>query len=468
YLAYKMETQKRLEEITDKLEGTIWQEFQYYSATTETPKELDESQENYYLSPGIFDILDEYYIIPEIESAVKDLKGKLKDKAIWKKALGFVNSKINSGLKHKEFKLFKATVLCRMNRYTEAIKLIDEEIGYEQYKDDEGTYLASSFILVFSYTALGSANEALEIIDEMFEIYPDHPISLAAKALVYGYSMIYDFDVGKVNDDYVLDLIDDAIRTDSNIVNKARYSQFKATVLEQMKKNEEALEEVEIGLELTEDVVDLFYSKSKILAELGRYDEAMEVLEETMNRYPDNRKYLLMQKAYVHKMQGDYESGLDIITELTKTYPEEVDFYNNKAYWHIYIYNENMEKGIEDEENKKAAIRDIKFLTEKVPSEGNYFDSYGEILMIIGDYENAIKMYEKAIKTEPNGWFVPASYLGLGKCHEKLGNYEEAEVNFQKARKIVRYCFCHIKHKKEWIDEIEHHLKKVSELKQRS
>jgi tetratricopeptide (TPR) repeat protein len=175
-----------------------------------------------------------------------------------------------------------------------------------------------------------------------------------------------------------------------------------------------------------------------------------------------------MQKAYLYKMQGDIESGLDIITELTKNYPDYLDFFNNKAYWHAYIYKQKTEQGIEDEENKIKAVETIKFLTEKVPQEGNYFDSYGEILMITGDYENAIKMYEKAIKTEPNGWFIPASHVGLGKCYEKLGNYGEAKENFQKARKIVRYCFCHVKNKKEWIEEIEYHLNKLKELQQES
>ena len=468
YLAYKMETQKRLEEITDKLEGTIWQEFQYYSAATEAPKDLDETQENYYLSPQIFDILEEYYMIPANASAIKEGKKRLKDKMQYKKALGYVNSKINGGLNNKEFMLFKARVLCQMNRYTEAIKLIDNVIKYEKSRDDEGIYLSSSFILVFSYTALGNTTEALDIVEEMFELYPDHPISLAAKALVYGYSIIYDFDIGKVNNDYVLDLIDDLIRMDSNISNMARYYQLKATVLEQMQKYEEALEEIEIAMEMTDEIVDMYSYKLKILGELKRYDEAFEVLEDAMKQHPDNLKHLLMQKAYLYKMQGDFESGLNIVTELTKSYPDYVDFFNNKAYWHAYIYNQKREKGIDDEENKIAAVETIKHLTEKVPQEGNYFDSYGEILMITGDYEDAIKKYEKAIKTEPNGWFVPASYVGLGKCYEKLGNYGEAEENFQKARKIVRYCFCHVKHKEEWIEDIEYYLNKLKELQQES
>jgi hypothetical protein len=43
----------------------------------------------------------------------------------------------------------------------------------------------------------------------------------------------------------------------------------------------------------------------------------------------------------------------------------------------------------------------------------------------------------------------------MGKCNEKLGFYDKAEVNFEKARKIGRYCSCHIKNRKEWIEEIE-------------
>ncbi|MFX1346805.1 MAG: tetratricopeptide repeat protein, partial [Promethearchaeota archaeon] len=135
-----------------------------------------------------------------------------------------------------------------------------------------------------------------------------------------------------------------------------------------------------------------------------------------------------------------------------------------KAYWHIYIYSENRDKGVDDEENKNAAIKTIKALTEKAPYEGNYFDSYGEILMTIGDYENSIKLYKKAIKTEPTGWFIPSSHVGLGKCYEQLGMYDKAKTHFQEARKIVRYCFCHIKHKKEWIDDIEYHMKKLADL----
>ena len=468
YLAYKMETQKKLDDITDKLEGTIWRDFQHYSTASEPPKTYDEDHENYYLSPHILEILDDNYIIPSISAVVRKTKKVLKNKnMLYNKALNYVNSSIRKGFDNVEMKLFKSIVLCHLNKFYEAIDLIDKEIDFEQYQDEERIYVASSFILAYSYTALGNVEDALKVVDKVYRIYPESPILLAAKALIYGYSIIYNFDVKEGSDDSVLDLIDEVIRIDPKISNKARYLQFKSILMEQMDKEEEALEEIDSALDLTEDILDLYSSKSKLLSSLGKHDKALNLLEETMNKFPDSKRHLLMQKAYVYKMAGDIQSGLDIITHLTETYPKEIEFNNHKAYWHIFIYKENRDKGIEDEENKTAAIETIKSLTEKAPEEGAYIDTYGEILMITGDYENAIKMYEKAIETEPNGWWLPASYLGIGKCNEKLGFYEKAEENFKKARQIVRYCFCHIKNRKEWIEEIEYHIKKINELRQK-
>ena len=64
----------------------------------------------------------------------------------------------------------------------------------------------------------------------------------------------------------------------------------------------------------------------------------------------------------------------------------------------MYIYDQKKKQGIEDEEYKKAAIETIKELTEIIQDEGNYFDSYGEILYITGDYKKSIEMYKKALE----------------------------------------------------------------------
>lgn len=465
YLAYKIETEKKLEEITDKLEGSIWQEFQYYSSSAEPSKTYEESNENFFLYPKIFDILDIYYVTPEILNIQKKSKDLLHEKE-YDKALELVNSNIDAGLKDIKFLLFKAIVLCHMNKELQVINLIEEEIDYEQYRNDERIYVTASFILAFSYTALGKVKEALKIIDKVYELYPEHQISLATKALVFAYSVIYKFDIGEGIDEYVLELIDEAIRNDSIILNKTRFYQLKSTVLAQMDKYEEALETIDNAIDLMPDMIDLYYIKSKMLMKGGSYEKAIAILEDYMEIFPEQKQHFLMQKAFVLKEAGNFEAGIEIVNNVIKEYPEEPDRQNELAYFYVYVYQENMKNGISDEENKKKAIEIIKKLTEKVPDEGNYFDSYGEILFITGDYENSIKKYEKAIEIEPNGWFIPASYLGIGKCYENLGIVDKAMEYLQKAKQIIRVCYCDYKHKKEWDEEIDYHINKIKELNQ--
>ncbi|MFX1574218.1 MAG: tetratricopeptide repeat protein [Promethearchaeota archaeon] len=460
YLAYKIETEKKLEEITDKLEGSIWQEF--FSSSIEHSTTYEEINENYFLYPKIFDILELYYLTSKISKIQKRTKSLLDSKEN-EKALDYVNSKIDAGLNDIEILLFKAIVLCHVNKEFEAINLIEEEINYEKYRDDERIYMTSSFILAFSYTAIGKIKEALKIIDNLYELYPDHQISLATKILVLAYSVIYEFDIGERNDEYVLDLIDEAINNDSNSLNKIRFYQLKSTVLEQMDKYEEALEAIDNAIKLMPDIIDLYYNKSKLLMKGENYEEAIAILEYSMKMFPEKKQYFLMQKAFVLKEAGNFEEGIQIVNNVIKEYPEETDRENELAYFYIYVYQENMKNGISDEKNKKKAIEIIKNLTEKVPDEGNYFDSYGEILFITGDYENSINNYKKAIEIDPNGWFAPASYLGIGKCYQKLGKFEEAMEYLQKAKKMLHVCYCHFKHKKEWDEEINFYINKIKD-----
>ena len=71
------------------------------------------------------------------------------------------------------------------------------------------------------------------------------------------------------------------------------------------------------------------------------------------------------------------------------------------------------------------------------PNDGNLFDSYGETLMVLGEYENAITKFEKAINIEPKGWFTFQTYLKMGTCYEKLSNLDKAEENYLEGQKFT-------------------------------
>ena len=124
YLAYRMEKERELDDIVDKLEGTIWQEFQYYNTANATPQTLDEDHEYYYLHPQALYILEPYINIPEFTTLIQESKELLKSKK-YDEVLNRVDTLIESEGSKFEIGLFKAIVLCHhwIDRFVAASKV---------------------------------------------------------------------------------------------------------------------------------------------------------------------------------------------------------------------------------------------------------------------------------------------------------------------------------------------------------
>ena len=67
---------------------------------------------------------------------------------------------------------------------------------------------------------------------------------------------------------------------------------------------------------------------------------------------------------------------------------------------------------------------------ELIPGDPNPYDSYAELLMKTGRFEESIKNYEKALSVDPN--FI-ASYIGIGNNHVFMGKPEEARKSLRQA-----------------------------------
>jgi tetratricopeptide (TPR) repeat protein len=104
---------------------------------------------------------------------------------------------------------------------------------------------------------------------------------------------------------------------------------------------------------------------------------------------------------------------------LSKLYPKSIDITNNKA---LFLANLN---------RKEEAIKTVEHLITIAPNQGNSFDTYGEILQISGEYEEAIKKYEEALKIEPTGWSIDQTFTKMGVCYEELGMYEHALESYK-------------------------------------
>ena len=77
----------------------------------------------------------------------------------------------------------------------------------------------------------------------------------------------------------------------------------------------------------------------------------------------------------------------------------------------------------------KEAEGVFKKYTELIPDDPNPYDSYAELLMKMGRFDESIKAYEKALSIDPN--FV-SSYVGIGNDYLASGKTEQARAAFAK------------------------------------
>ena len=124
---------------------------------------------------------------------------------------------------------------------------------------------------------------------------------------------------------------------------------------------------------------------------------------------------------------------------MLEDYPDNSDLLNYKAYWLQYL------------NRKEDALEIIRNLTNNIPDNGTYHDTYGEILMYYEEYEEAIKKFEKAIEVAAAEWYINQTYIKLGICYKELKNFDLALQNLKKGKNLTKKSTADAKTKQEWI-----------------
>lgn len=206
--------------------------------------------------------------------------------------------------------------------------------------------------------------------------------ALIVVALAYLYlnrSMVYQNKAGKkyMNRDYEGALADlkaavQAAPKDPKV--RGTYAFF----LVKMGRTDEAAEEIEKAIEGTASESDrkpLMITRSLILWKQGRLDEAIKVLEELLPTYENTNVYATLGFFYIEK--GDYNKALE---------------FNLKA----------------KEFNSSSNV---------------ILDNLGTVYFLMGDYDNALEIYESIMKNKPN---FPEAFYNYARVLDKKGNLEKA------------------------------------------
>jgi len=201
----------------------------------------------------------------------------------------------------------------------------------------------------------------------------------------------------------------------------------------------EELKEIDKKIKLNPRNIDSYNSKVRILMYYDQYPEVLNVLDDILEIFPENEKDIKLKKASVLKKMRNIKGGLKIINELVKIYSEDNDLLSYKAYWFQYL------------NKKEEAFEIMEKLTKIEPERGIYHDTYGEILMNFGHYDNAIKEFSRAIEIESEGNFVYQTYIKSGICYKELENYDLAVENINKGKELSNKVSNDMDTKQKWL-----------------
>jgi tetratricopeptide (TPR) repeat protein len=274
---------------------------------------------------------------------------------------------------------------------------------------------------MFSNLARGKYEKALELSNKVISDYPDHPNSILTRVLVYGYNIIHNYNEKDANTDIFFQSIDNLIQLDPIKFNKSRYYQFKSYVLTKLKMYGEAIDALNTAIDLDPNRLDLNYSRNKILLLNNEGEKAIQIIDALIDKFPQKHKSLLKLQASTYSKIGNPEEGLKILEELLEEYHEDKGLMNNCAIM------------LAQSKKKEEAIEMAKRQISLAPQEGNAYDTYGEILLEFGHYDDAIIEFKKALDIEPGGWFAIHTYTKLGVCYTELKKYNLAEKHLLKA-----------------------------------
>jgi tetratricopeptide (TPR) repeat protein len=451
YLAYKIETERELVDTLDKLEGIAWRNIPEVFQSISTQSEVvEQTQTKYYIELSILQVLP-LFALPEIKKLYEEAKSLMRKKD-HDGSLKVIDSAIKADRENINLHFLKTIILSYLNRHQEAIETLNTDVKPLIEDKDENSIITFDFLSIFCHLTLGKFDKALKISKKVSQNFPDHPFSYALKALILGQRIIYELDLEEIRSDQVLVDIDQAISLDPNNSNKARYYLFKSLVLNQLNNFEDAIEAINTALELDPKELKYFFYRYKIFFSKDEFDDAAKLIDEKLKIFPEKEVDLLVHKAYLFKKLNKFDEALEVIDELREKHPNNLDLLNNKVYFHLYKHD------------KEGAINAGKLLTELDPSDGNFHDSYAEVLTEFGEYEEALKEIQKALELEPYGWFSYNTYLQMAKCYKETGEYDLARESLEKGVRATNTCYCDIHMRKEWNEKKIKLLAEIDEL----
>ena len=226
---------------------------------------------------------------------------------------------------------------------------------------------------------------------------------------------------------------------------------------------EQALEAIESAISMKANEGRYLWIKADILESLDRDKEALEIYQEVRNCYPNNANVYFDIGKTLQNLSGPMEEILTHYQKVIELDPHHTAVYGKIAELYDELYSEygdraNYEKAVDyikkqlenfsncyyyvsegliylDGYELEKALEAFHKAMEENPEDIYAYNNTGYTYKLLERYEEAIKMYEKAISKLKNKE-TTLPYYNLAVCYLILGRYNEALKAIQEDLKL--------------------------------
>lgn len=408
YLAYKIETEKKLVDSEAKLEGFVWQnifeEFQTFEPAN-IPVAGEEDEFHYALGTNIFSVLNImhltklYFVLSrEVQETYQLNKSetiKKISKAFYKLKLSKAKEifeNISSKLKRINQLIIKDLLVSSERKYDESISITDEII--EKYPEEFIGYLLQSM----TYFLMDNYEKSLEIVDKGIEKgFSVALISQKAQILLRMYA-----------GEKALNLIDEALSENPGnfLLLKTKFIVYISNWMSLVKDNNDPLKIIDHLLTLRPKDKDLLLLKGLYYCSVYKYKDVKKLITSeidinTLKKSPrfDTEAYFIL--AYSYLARGKFDKALEIANLVLTLFPDHPISFLTKALVLGYnlIYRFTLK-----EPNVDTFLELIKLTVSFEPfsyDKTRYLLFQAHILNGLGKYDEAIKSIENAMEMVP-------------------------------------------------------------------
>jgi tetratricopeptide (TPR) repeat protein len=187
----------------------------------------------------------------------------------------------------------------------------------------------------------------------------------------------------------------------------------------------------EAAIALNPDNSDAWMERSGSFNKAGDFNKGFEYLDKAVELEPE--KHLGYRGWIRLRKMRDYDKALLDFAKLDSLTPnvvdapwgEDIDFLRGECYYGKMDYQKAIELFNRNIKNQKEDWADI-----------HSFVYLGLCEYELGNYENAISEFQRALKQSKN---TPESYFGMAKAYKKLGQIEKAKENLLKTEENIGY-----------------------------